>query len=277
MTVGLCTWFPPQTVGDLGEFAGRFLSSIPALILPAFACLTLSTWTQDALAGPPYVTDDPEPVAYRHWEIYLASLGEHDRDGWSGTAPHVEVNYGPVRNVQLHVIVPLAYASSGTAHWNYGPGDTELGVKFRFVQEGELVPQIGTFPFLEVPTGSASAGLGSGTAQVFLPIWVQKSYRAWTTYGGGGYWFDVGSPHQHWWYWGWQVQCKVIDGFTPGVELFHLTPRERGTQRDTRFNLGGVIDLTDHHHLLVSAGRGFAGPVVFQYYAAYQLTLGPDE
>lgn len=26
-----------------------------------------------ALAGPPYATDDPEPVEYRHWEIYIAS------------------------------------------------------------------------------------------------------------------------------------------------------------------------------------------------------------
>jgi hypothetical protein len=23
------------------------------------------------LAGPPYVTDDPEPVDYKHWELYI--------------------------------------------------------------------------------------------------------------------------------------------------------------------------------------------------------------
>ena len=32
------------------------------------------------------------------------------KPGWAGTAPHVEVNYGAVPNVQLHGIAPLAYS-----------------------------------------------------------------------------------------------------------------------------------------------------------------------
>ena len=59
------------------------------------------------LAGPLYVTDDPEPVEYRHWEVYLASQLSHDVDSWSGTAPHIEVNYGAFPNFQPHVIAPL--------------------------------------------------------------------------------------------------------------------------------------------------------------------------
>jgi len=55
-------------------------------------------------AGPPFVTDDPEPVAYQHWELYLASQHIEAADGWSGTAPHIELNYGVVTNVQLHLI-----------------------------------------------------------------------------------------------------------------------------------------------------------------------------
>ena len=34
-----------------------------------------------------------------------------------------------------------------------------------------------------------------------------------------------------------------------------------------------VLDLTGHHHLLFSAGRGIVGNSLFQGYAAYQLTL----
>ena len=45
-------------------------------------------------AGPPYVTDDPEPVEFRHWEFYLATQHFITRDVATGTAPHVEVNYG---------------------------------------------------------------------------------------------------------------------------------------------------------------------------------------
>ena len=28
-------------------------------------------------AGPPFLTDDPEPVDYQHWEAYLFTLGDH--------------------------------------------------------------------------------------------------------------------------------------------------------------------------------------------------------
>ncbi|MGH7978845.1 MAG: hypothetical protein ACREE6_05675, partial [Limisphaerales bacterium] len=65
--------------------------------------------TADVRAGPPYVTDDPDPVECHHWEFYIASMDSDDDGDWSGTAPHFEVNYGVITNVQLHLIVPLAY------------------------------------------------------------------------------------------------------------------------------------------------------------------------
>lgn len=61
--------------------------------------LLLCSLTQ--LAGPPFVTDDPEPVEYQHWEFYIASQHVETSDGWSGTAPHVELNYGAISNLQL--------------------------------------------------------------------------------------------------------------------------------------------------------------------------------
>jgi hypothetical protein len=243
----------------------------------ASALFVIAAWSGEARAGPPYTTDDPEPVEYRHWELYVASQTSHDREGWTGTAPHFEVNYGVLPNVQLHLIAPLAYSVPNDGRSAYGFGDVELGVKFRFVQEQKWVPQIGTFPFLEVPTGSRGSGLGNGTAQVFLPLWLQKSFERWTTYGGAGFWIDAGQRDRHWWYFGWQVQRRLFEGFTLGAEIFHLTAREPGTERDTRFNVGGIIDFSDEHHLLLSAGRGFAGPDLFQGYIAYQATLGPHE
>ena len=47
-----------------------------------------------AFAGPPFQTDDPEPVEYRHWEAYVASQGSFYQDATSLTAPHIEINYG---------------------------------------------------------------------------------------------------------------------------------------------------------------------------------------
>lgn len=236
-----------------------------------------ASWVAPVLAGPPYDTDDPEPVGYRHWEFYVASQSLRDRDGSTGTAPHFEVNYGVLPNVQLHLIVPLAYTAPSHGGNTYGVGDTELGVKWRFIQEQTWVPQLGIFPFLEVPTGSRTRGLGNGSALIFVPLWAQKSFDAWTTYGGGGYWRDVGRNGPHWWYFGWLIQRRLVEEFTLGVEVLHLTQRGPGTERDTRFNLGGVIDFADEHHLLFSVGRGLSGPIRFQGYIAYQLTIGPRE
>jgi hypothetical protein len=50
-----------------------------------------------------------------------------------------------------------------------------------------------------------------------------------------------------------------------------------GGEADSRFNVGAIVDFTESHHLLLSAGRGFAGPNLFQGYVAYQLTFGPKE
>ncbi|HEV3191748.1 MAG TPA: hypothetical protein VGY54_14660 [Polyangiaceae bacterium] len=46
------------------------------------ACLGLVvvTVSSKTSAGPPYVTDDPELVEYRHWEMYLASQSFDDTD-----------------------------------------------------------------------------------------------------------------------------------------------------------------------------------------------------
>ena len=63
---------------------------------------------------------------------------------------------------------------TGSAH--YGYGDTELGVKFRFLHETDYLPEAAIFPLLEVPTGNASDGLGSGHVQAFLPMWLQKEF-----------------------------------------------------------------------------------------------------
>ena len=45
---------------------------------------------------------------------------------------------------------------------------------------------IGTFTMFEIPTGSAARGLGVGKTWYKVPLWVQKSFGPWTTYGGGG-------------------------------------------------------------------------------------------
>jgi hypothetical protein len=218
------------------------------------------------------VTDDPEPVEPRHFEFYIASIASRDSEGWTGTCPHLEVNYGALHDLQVHVILPVAYSVPRAGPSHVGMGDIELGAKLRFVHEGRVMPQIGTFPLVEVPSGNEAEDLGDGHFQVFIPVWFQKTLGAWTTYGGLGYLLDSGSRGRDSWFIGWQAQRRLSSGFTLGGEVFRTAPREGGS--DTRFNLGLTIDVTGLHHILLSAGRGIGCSSWVQAYLAYQATFG---
>jgi hypothetical protein len=228
-----------------------------------------------AHAGPPFVTDDPEPVALGRWEVYIASLRGQGSGGVTGTAPHVEVNYGALREVQVHVIAPLAYAGTVGGPWHSGYGDTELGMKYRFLDETDSRPQIGTFPLLELPTGNDARGLGGGHARAFLPVWLQKDFGSWTTYGGGGYWINPGTGNQNYWLFGWEVQRRLSKFLAAGIEFFRTTAATSRGDPSFSFNVGTMLDLSEEHHILLSAGRDLSGPNRFTAYLAFQWTPGP--
>jgi hypothetical protein len=245
-------------------------------IIRIFTILFLSIILSSTIfAGPPYDTDDPEPVEFQHWEFYLSSRPVHDDIGWNGTAPHAEVNYGAVNNLQLHIIVPMAFNSPKTGTSSYGFGDVELGFKYRFIKETSSVPQIGIFPMVDLPTGNQNKSLGNGGMQVFLPIWIQNSFGKWTTYGGAGYRFNNSAGNKNSVYIGGLLQNQVKENLSIGVEIYHITPETVDGTAENRFNIGAVYDVTENHHILFSAGRSITGSTLFQGYIGYQLTFGP--
>lgn len=223
-------------------------------------------------AGPPYVTDDPEPVQYRHWELYLVTQHFINRGGASGSAPLTDLNYGAWPGLQLHVIGQLTYARPSGGSTFYGVGDTEVGAKFRFIDESPWYPMVSMYPLFDFPTGDSAHQLGTGHAHAFLSLWLQKSLGPWTSFGGGGLWINPGAGNRDYWYLGWEVQRR-ISALAIGAEIFYTTPDHVGGDTNLRFNVGFLLDLTEHHHLLFSAGRSIVGDNLLQSYAAYQLTM----
>ncbi|HWD40767.1 MAG TPA: hypothetical protein VG944_18105 [Fimbriimonas sp.] len=246
----------------------RRTSLLPLLALSPCFCLA---------GGPPFVTDDPQPVDFRHWEVYIASQNFHQFNLWTGTLPHVEVNYGAVPNLQLHVIAPMAYASGPGQPFIEGYGDTELGFKYRFMQETSKQPMVGIFPLVEVPTGSVSRGLGSGKTSFFLPVWLQKTAGSWTVYGGGGYWHVPAEGSRDFWFGGVTVNYQAKKNLLVGCELYHTTPQFDATSDVTGFNVGGVYDFDEGHHLMASIGSGIQGVNHGTAYVAFQWTFGSKE
>lgn len=225
------------------------------------------------VAGPPYATDDPEPVPSMHWEIYIASAHEIRRDGVAGSAPFADVNLGAGPNMHLHALLPLAYSRPSGGPTAYGLGDVELGAKIRLVQEGELAPMVGTYPAIDFPTGNDAKALGAGHWRVFLPVWVQKGFGRWNAYGGPGYWIGRGARHQNSWFLGGVLQRRLTDRLAMGVELFDTTAAEVGGRNNLRFNVGVTLDFGAIDHLLISTGRSLVGDSLLQAYIAWQLTI----
>jgi hypothetical protein len=62
--------------------------------LTAFPSAAAHLLGRPAHAGPPFITDDPEPVDLGHWEVYAFSAGAAGPGDASGVGPSVEVNYG---------------------------------------------------------------------------------------------------------------------------------------------------------------------------------------
>jgi hypothetical protein len=248
---------------------GHHLAAVCAILGAAAPCAT---------AGPPFRTDDPEPVDYQHWEVYGFSTATQVEGGTAGTLPGVEVNYGALPDLQLHIIAPVAFDAVSGSGTRFGYGDTELGVKYRFIDEAKdgWMPQIGIFPLFEAPTGDASRGLGAGHAREFFPVWLQKSFGQWLTYGGGGYWHNPGAGNKDYWFMGWLLQRQITDELALGGEVFHQTADSAGAHDSSGFNLGGIYDFTEHYHLLFSAGRGLQdvpSSNEFSYYVAFQWTF----
>lgn len=241
--------------------------------------------TTVAHAGPPFRTDDPEPVDEQRWETNISAFGSHVPLDVSGDAPSADINYGAAHNLQLHVQPQGAFDAAVGARPHFGLGDTEAGFKYRFIDEDEkgATPMAAIYPLLELPTGNARLGLGEGFFRAFLPLWLEKNFGDWTAYGGGGYWINENRRFgdKNYVYTGWTAQRKLTSSLTLGCELFYQTaggiqlPTNLASRDSLGFNLGGIYDFDDHNHLLFSAGRGLivgAQFNLFSFYAGWRVT-----
>jgi hypothetical protein len=225
-------------------------------------------------AGPPFFTDDPEPVGFKHWEYYISSINTFSSSpsAASGTLPHFEVNYGVVPDVQLHIVLPLNYAYSSSRFNAYGYANTEFGVKYRFVKETEKVPEIGIFPIMEIPTVS-NTDLYNGKLQVFLPVWVQKSWDKISSYGGGGYWINPGSGNKNWLFAGWQAQYEFSKKLSLGSEIYYHTAPAHDSSSSAGFNIGGFLNFSEKFHFIFSAGHSIIHENLTTAYAGLLWTI----
>jgi hypothetical protein len=259
----------PAAAGVLWKHAAGLGAPVrTALALLTFCCCF------GAQAGPPFLTDDPEPVELHHVEINLALQETRSDAARSGTLA-ADVNWGCAHEVQCHVLVPAAFGSSPGARMRSGIGDGEVGVKYRFFYLPDSGVMAAVYPTLVLPTGAQSRGLGNGSAQVLLPIWFQKSSGPWTWDAGVGYLLNRSPEARSSWSVSLLGQRSFGDALKVGAEVFHRTAVAQNAPPTTALNIGATVKLSAGRNLLASIGRGLQGVGANRgsVYLAYQLQL----
>lgn len=246
---------------------------IRATIVVSWALLVPSM----AQAGAPFRTDDAGMLDPGGWELDVSSSGTRTSAGWSGVAPAAEANYGVAKGVQVHVVLPLGYVLPRHGRTGFGLGDAELGVKARLFEGGASgLPDVAAYPLVEVPIGNQALGLSTGHAQVFLPLWLQKTAGDWTVFGGGGYWINPGFGNKDYVFTGVGVLRKVTDALSLGTELYYQGASATGQRAATGGSLGLTYDVSDTIHLLGALGTGLterSATNLLSYYLGVQFTF----
>lgn len=214
-----------------------------------------------AQGGPPLLTDDPGTPGNRNWEINIASM-----QFWSNTereiqGPLLDINYGLGDRIQLKYQVPYLFDSDNGGPFKGGIGNSLLGVKWRFYEQGsETGWRISTYPQLELnnPDDSDTREIVDKGPRFLLPVEVTKIFGPLEVNFEGGYWFSkqtrgnpspreriLGLAFGHQFNRRFEGLCEFYDDVLLG-----------GDERSSTFDVGGRYEFRKGVLLLFMAGHG---------------------
>lgn len=234
------------------------------------AGFVLALLPRTAVAGPPYVSDDPEPTDYKHFEIYTFNNGTTTRDGTAGESG-IDFNYGAAPDLQLTATLPAGFDLPAGGGTNVGLSNIELAAKYRFLHQDSFGLDVSVFPRIFLPSGSNS--IGDNRVSLLLPVWVQKDWSGgWSAFGGGGCTvseFRAVDFCQA----GAVLTYQLLPKLQIGAELFHQTADSRGTPATSSVGIGWRYDLNDNYHLLGYVRRGIENTSETDQYSWYASVL----
>jgi hypothetical protein len=228
-----------------------------------------------AWAGPPYLTDDPDPVDYRTFEIIPAFTLDRARDGDEESLPTADFNYGIWPDMHLNIQSEFTREAPSSGPSESGLGDLRVALKWRFHKEMDDSPEIAIYPAVILPTGDAAKGLGNGQVSYQFPVWLEKNWgQGWSSYGGAGWTLNRAPGQRDYWYGGWQLQRQLSDAWNLGGEIYSQGATGVGAAGWTALNLGGAYKLDPHASIIFSFGQSFAGASQALGYLGVDFTWG---
>jgi hypothetical protein len=223
-----------------------------SIVLTVAVCVPVIAPVIAPGGSPPMITDDPRTPGNGQWEVNLGWVYEHAHAGAAEhEAPLVDINYGWNDRVQLKYEVPwIVVEGEGS-----GLGNSEVGVKWRFIDGGEQGWNISAYPQIEFRnpgSNSVERGFAEPGTTVLLPFEFERNFEA-LTLG-----FELGrafsSRDEDQWYGGVVLSRDLTAGLEGLLELHGDS--EVGFGRSTvTLNVGAVWELGEQGSLLVSVGR----------------------
>lgn len=223
-----------------------------------------------SFAGPPFVSDDPEPTDYRHFEIYAFAQGSEARDG-IGSTFGLDFNYGAAPDLQLTAVIPLEVEAPSSGPNVVGLGNVELAAKYKFLHQEDVGWDVAVFPRVFFPSGSAE--VGEKHFSLLLPVWLGRSWGDWSTFGGGGCVINRSGDSQDYCLMGWALTRRILPDLQIGAEVVHQGADSKGARSSTGVGAGLIYDLSDNVHLLAYAGPGLQNAAETAQYSWYSSVL----
>jgi len=217
-----------------------------------FTVLVTRVWAQ---GGPPMITDDPGTPGPNHWEINLAWTDTGTPGVSEFGLPLLDANYGVGDRIQLNYQASWNILHEDGAYVD-GYSDTQLAVKWRFLDEGEHKLQMSMYPritFLDPGSASARRGLADPNTTFLMPFEIQEDFSLLSVNVDFGHIFSS-SPIDRGWTGGLCIGHNVTKPWELDAE-WHTTTDERAGRSEQTINFGSRYDLSEHATILVALGR----------------------
>lgn len=240
--------------------------------------LLLASISALAQGGPPYYTNDPGTPGNHNWEINFGYMPFFYSNRSVSHTPDVDINFGVGDRIQLTYENAWLRVQNPFSKTEYGLGQSNPGVKWRFYDAGEGHLAISTFPqlFLNNPNDAVRRGITSASEVFLLPLEFTKKV------GPVNVDYEIGYQFVHEGSNGWLTGLVVGHDFTSKLEgdvEFYNTGTFHPSENQPTFDFGGRYKLHNPIILLFMAGRGLlaarSNQPYFIGYFGIQLLLPP--
>jgi hypothetical protein len=222
-----------------------------AFLTAFLICASLPGFAQ---GGPPYYTNDPGTPGHLNWEINVGYMPFLYSDQSVSHTPDVDINFGVGDRIQLTYENAWLRVQNPGSVAEFGLGQSNPGVKWRFHDAGESGLAVSVFPqlFLNNPNDAVRRGITPASDALLMPVEFSKKF------GPVDVDYEIGYQFVHKGSDGWLTGLVVGHDFTAKLEgdvEFYSQGTFHPSEAQPTLDFGARYKIRPSMILLVMAGR----------------------